>query len=475
MTARTTDTVSVRLMPDPESPGQAANAHRVAATVPGLSSEVAEFLLRAMCEFATIDDLEGLVREGDPNRLVTLHLLLHALSRAGLLELASTPEQPVVTLAPMTTEFILALPAIEDSHLYRLSRFAYLRRDGDQVILETPRAVSRVNLHGPDAMAILAGIKTGTTVDAMVRMRQPQPGERRAELRAVIALLQLAGVVERGDADGTLPEDRDSTLRQWEFHDLLFHARTRFGRHNYPMGGLYRFKGDIEPQPALKPNRWRIQGIPLPRPGEDGRPVLDPPLSIVMESRQSIRQHGAAPITVGQLGEFLYRVARVRTIYHTEFGELTNRPYPNGGASYELEIYLTIERCAGLRPGFYYYDPAEHLLCLITEPNEDTDMLVREACQSSGMLTRPQIVITLASRFQRVSWKYSGIAYATQLKNTGALYSMMYLVATAMGLAPCGLGLGNSTRFCRLAKTSWYEESSIGEFMLGSQNLANPQ
>ena len=62
----------------------------------------------------------------------------------------------------------------------------------------------------------------------------------------------------------------------------------------------------------------------------------------------------------------------------------------------------------------------------------------------------------IASRFKRVSWKYRGIAYATQLKNCGVLYGNMYLVAESMNLAACALGLGNPTRFARLADCEFY-------------------
>ena len=44
----------------------------------------------------------------------------------------------------------------------------------------------------------------------------------------------------------------------------------------------------------------------------------------------------------------------------------------------------------------------------------------------------------------------------------------MYLVATAMHLAPCALGGGNSAAFAQAAGTNEFDESSVGEFLLGS-------
>jgi hypothetical protein len=45
----------------------------------------------------------------------------------------------------------------------------------------------------------------------------------------------------------------------------------------------------------------------------------------------------------------------------------------------------------------------------------------------------------------------------------------MYLVATAMNLAPCAIGGGNSDRFAAAVGTDYYAETSVGEFILGSQ------
>ena len=60
------------------------------------------------------------------------------------------------------------------------------------------------------------------------------------------------------------------------------------------------------------------------------------------------------------------------------------------------------------------------------------------------------------------------MAYAITLKNVGVLYQTMYLVATAMGLAPCALGSGSSDLCAAAAGTEYLAESWVGEFPLGS-------
>src|SRR4029079_12562303 len=113
------------------------------------------------------------------------------------------------------------------------------------------------------------------------------------------------------------------------------------------------------------------------------------------------------------------------------------RPYPGGGACYELEIYLAVQACDGLEPGLYHYDPLEHALSTIAGMSPAVATLIDAARFSSGNPGGAvHTLVVLAPRFQRIYWKYESLAYALILKDVGALYQTMYLVATAMGLAP---------------------------------------
>ena len=57
-----------------------------------------------------------------------------------------------------------------------------------------------------------------------------------------------------------------------------------------------------------------------------------------------------------------------------------------------------------------------------------------------GVPAAPQVLITIAARFGRVSWKYSSIAYALILKDAGVLTQMLYLAATELRLGDARLG-----------------------------------
>jgi SagB-type dehydrogenase family enzyme len=79
----------------------------------------------------------------------------------------------------------------------------------------------------------------------------------------------------------------------------------------------------------------------------------------------------------------------------------------------------------------------------------------------------PQILITIAARFGRVSWKYSSIAFSLILKDAGALMQTFYLMATDMGLGGCAIGIANLDVFAKMTGIDFHVEGPVGQFALG--------
>jgi oxazoline/thiazoline dehydrogenase len=130
-----------------------------------------------------------------------------------------------------------------------------------------------------------------------------------------------------------------------------------------------------------------------------------------------------------------------------------------------------INKCEDIAAGLYHYEPLSHQLCRVANGNTIEGFLT-DAQQAMGSEEVPQVLIIIAARFQRMAWKYESTAYASILKHVGVLYQTMYLVATAMELAPCALGSGNSDLFAQTTGCDYYIETSVGEFALGSQPKA---
>jgi SagB-type dehydrogenase family enzyme len=439
----------------------------------------------------------GSRRPGEPDTdLAALHWLLDRLEGLVIRAIWSGGRQ-LIAAVPMTPRARLASAAVGPDDPVRLSRFAYLRRRGDGLVAESPLSLYRLESTSPEATALLAALgRAATVADLAAALPAGRTAAGYDVTHAMTSLLISAGLAhiganqqhpsqqhpsqQRADADKEplFAEESDPTLRQWSFHDLLFHSRSRLGRHDEDFGAMFPFIGELEPQPAVRPLPDGPR-TPLPRPELAGLLKRDATLTAVMEARRSIRDYDERPPTLADLGELLYRAARVRATLGPEAERgmpypATDRPYPSGGASYDLELYLTVRRCEGLEAGGYFYDPLGHQLIRLSQPAGASQQLLTGAAIACGGATVPDILVTLTARFGRLGWKYRGMAYATTLKHVGVVYQTLYLVATAMGLAPCGLGSGDADLAARAFGLDWTRESSVGEFMLGRRPAGYP-
>jgi len=428
----------------------------------------------ALTRGTTTQEITELVsKQGDPESLTRLYLHLEQLGKRGLItHTAVDSGKPLATITGIGQRYSFKLHDIDVSQPYQLSRFALWRRQGNKQVLESPLGQARIMVHDHRFSALTGAL---CNPRSLKDIEDQVPGLSDQAASDCFQLLLNADALSEC-LDGSSAEDNNETLAQWSFHDLLFHSRSRFGRHNDLYGATFRHIGKIDPRPAVK---HPVAGtrIDLYSPDLATLRAGDPPLAQVMETRRSVYDYGTHPISLTELGEFLFRVARVRETgqmqvrsFYTEAQgtmEVSSRPYPAGGKCYDLEFYVTVDRCDGLPSGLYHYEPAEHCLMQVSGRTENVEALLKYASVAAPG-GHPQVLITLASRFQRVSWKYDAIAYATTLKHVGVVYQTMYLAATAMGLGPCALGSGDSDLFAAAAGTDYLVESSVGEFMLGS-------
>ena len=409
-----------------------------------------------------------------PAALARWYFHLQDLATRRLLRLAvHAGAERLATLEPTSSSFVLPPAGVAPGRPYKLSRFAWMQRHGDVLALESPLSPGRIVLNDPRATALVHALTRPGTPTTVGNGIADLPAEA---VILLFGLLAHAGAICEVDEDGATAEDADPALRCWQFHDLLFHARSRQGRHDGPVGATYPLAGKLEPPPALRPEN-AAESIALHRPDLEHLQKKDPAFALVQERRRSVREYAAEPITDRQLGEFLYRVARVKACRNVEIEtavgpvqmDFAARPYPAGGALYELEVYAVVAACRGLTPGLYHYDGLDHRLVLRAGRTAEVERLLEGAALAVGLQgSEPQVLLVLTARVPRVAWKYTGLAYALVLKHVGVVLQTMYLTATAMGLAPCAVGLGDSDLFAQAAAVDYYVETSVGEFLLGS-------
>ncbi|GJD49694.1 hypothetical protein OPKNFCMD_2427 [Methylobacterium crusticola] len=398
--------------------------------------------------------------------------LVRSLARRGLVEygLPGAGGGDAVVVEPQVPDYWPRLPDLADGDTLVLSRFAYMRRRASETVLESPRSGALFRLADPAAAALLATLCVPRPVAAL-RRRDGFPD------LAFLALLLDGGILLRlgraGD-EGLRATEGDEGLVLWDFHDLLFHARSTEGRHANPLGGRYPYVGVIDPLPAIRPG-WPGPAIDLDVPASSPGAIL-PPVTALLRERRSTRDYDdGAPLTRAELARFLDGAARIQATWSSPLGDgedgptatYTARPYPSAGGSYELELYLAVRRCDGLAPGYYHYDAERHALTRLDARPQDVGALLGAAAYAMGVPGAPQVLITIAARFGRVSWKYSAVAYELILKNVGALTQTLYLVATEMGLGGCAIGSANIELFARMTGLPHHVEGAVGQFALG--------
>ncbi len=378
---------------------------------------------RLVGDGADEDALADLVGVEGATRLAEWYVLLESLQAIGAIEWGVAGLGPRARLIPLSVRFRPTAGGFDSEVAGTISSYALIRRVGDTWWIESPLSSARVEVAGEEFPVLI---------------------------RAFGRLLHAAGMLT--DADEVM------TRVGWSFHDALFHARSRMGRRDAAFGA----RPDGEPvDPLPRPARphdpaARITLAPLGNP--DGGPSFDQVLVV----RRSGRRYGIRPVDIVQLGLLLSRVAADR-----HDGVAVWRTYPSGGACYPLECYLAVERCEGLAPGVYRYDPSAHALDPVSaDADAGTELLAWYRGKAAADVL--QVVLLLTCHMERVNRRYQAVAYALVLKEVGCLFQSLYLAATAMGLAPCALGGGDNELIARVLGVDPVVEAPVGEFLIGS-------
>jgi SagB-type dehydrogenase family enzyme len=406
-----------------------------------------------------------------------IDLLVGRLARTGLLEYRfGRRGKDQVAIEPQIPDYWPRPSKLGNTDVIALSRFAYLRRRGKEMVLESPLAGALFRICDPKIAAALTVLSTPQKIG---KFRQT-PGFPGVELLALLLDCNILFKVKTDNFDNLRSSEGGDDLVLWDFHDLLFHTRSTEGRQANPLGGLYPYAGVILPPPAVRPP-WPGKKIDLRNAAALSRPRT--PFANLLHERHSTRDFDEEqPITLAELASLLDGVAGVQSKWTSsvDMGDggpdvsYAARPYPSGGSAYELELYLTVANCEGLERGFYHYDPDQHVLTPIAVRAQELDAQLGAAEFAMGATGTPQILITIAARFGRVSWKYSSVAYSLVLKDVGVVLQTLYLMATDMKLGGCAIGTNNIELFAKMTGMEFFVEGPVGQFALGRGRKVEP-
>lgn len=371
---------------------------------------------------------------------------------------------PALSAVPVTHSPAFPLDALPAERWVKLSRFASIRPAGGALLVESPTARYRVSLVRRPAVLVASALAVATTAAQVAR----ETGVSARVTADVLAFLVAAGVVLTADDRTRFTEDSDPELAVWTPDDLLFHTHSRTWQRSG--GGGPDEVEDLRTGHAPPVVKQITAGptYPLYRPEPD---AAGPPLAALLETDHHCPEFSERALANEQIGELLYRTARVRSAgpSHLPGGtayEASQRPYFSVGCLYELEIYVSVNRCSGITPGIYHYDPLWHTLTLINDDAADLAAMLDMAMVAGGSHRRPSVLLTMTARMARSAWVLGSAAYATTLMHVGALQQTLYLNAKAMGLAAHAVPVDAADRVDRALKLEWPAEVGVGECVL---------
>ncbi|AUS78310.1 nitroreductase [Actinoalloteichus sp. AHMU CJ021] len=205
---------------------------------------------------------------------------------------------------------------------------------------------------------------------------------------------------------------------------------------------------DPPPSPLLRRRDGRAAGVPLPpisaqwtgdRPAAtladaSGARWGERPLRDVLLARRTTRRFRPRPVDAARLGDLLAVLA----------GPAPGRPgpdqdgnlfksSPSAGARHPIEVYPHVRSVAGLEPGWYHYDAADHVLEPLGPPWSAGE--VAEASGGQEWVGEAAVQLCHVATLERTWWKYdTARAYRMVQMDMGHLSQTAYLVATAMSL-----------------------------------------
>src|SRR5262249_28635066 len=225
-----------------------------------------------------------------------IDLLARRLARSGLLEyrLTSPGGNEFVSIEPQIAGYWPQLATLGSADHMVLSRFAYLRRRGSELVLESPRSPALFRFSDPKAATAILALSTPRTLRALQREKDFVGLELLGLLVACEILFRVGA-----NSEGLRAHEGDENLVVWDFHDLLFHTRSTEGRQANALGGRYPFAGTIAPPPAVRAP-WHGELIDLKA---FSNAADEPPsaLAELFRERRSIRDFDdARPITLAE-------------------------------------------------------------------------------------------------------------------------------------------------------------------------------
>jgi SagB-type dehydrogenase family enzyme len=217
----------------------------------------------------------------------------------------------------------------------------------------------------------------------------------------------------------------------------------------------------VASQPPLYKEFPGTRVAPLPKPTAPS----GMPLELAIARRRSVREYADRQLTLAELGRLLYYVAGITD---ERDPTLAFRAVPSSGALFPIEVYPVVFEVDDLQPGVYHYAIQPHGLELLRAGDFRQDVF--HAAVSQEMLLHASVAVVLTGIFSRVQFKYVDRSYRYVMLEAGHVGQNLYLEATGIGLAPCGIGAFLDDELNRLLGVDGKDEATVYLLAVGPRS-----
>lgn len=206
----------------------------------------------------------------------------------------------------------------------------------------------------------------------------------------------------------------------------------------------------------------RFPQIPLPAPKQ-----VSETFSNMVSGRRSIREYTDRPLTLQELSTFFFWSAGRLEKRNEEKDMHERRVHPSGGGKFPLELYVLILKSGEIERGVYHYNIEMHALeQMITV---DIDMTLAQLAPHDDFAREGNMIILFSFVKNRSFEKYGALAYKLAFMESGHISQNMYLLATALDFACCGMGMSDGSGFDKVLHIDSIKESVFYGIAIGAK------
>jgi len=168
--------------------------------------------------------------------------------------------------------------------------------------------------------------------------------------------------------------------------------------------------------------------ITLPSPQETSQVSIEEALL----KRRSVRQYKDEPLNLEEISQLLWAAQGIND------SKVAGRTSPSAGATYPLEVYLTVRKADKIKPGVYRYLPENHKLIKVSEG--DVSGQLAETALNQMFIGQAPVSLVFSAVFERTTGRYGqrGVRYVYM--EAGHASQNVYLQAQSLRLVTVVVG-----------------------------------